>query len=154
MKKFVQRTIVLFFLAIIVANMHRIFNASKIEYIKPFIAYPNMPISKHWYWLFIGELVSYSFVWLWVCFTLNPVINHLKDINSISTRPYLVFLTLWHNIFWVCFFASVLDTLHYLIGFKMISWWFIVQNSVFLIISSCLICKSYFKKWPKKKTYL
>lgn len=152
MKWFVIKTVTLFFLSVFVANAHRVLNASRIEMLHPFIARPEIPISRHWYYLFLGDLISYSFVWLWVCFTLNPIQRHLQDIKWAGTNPYLVFVTLWHNIFWVCFFASILDIAHFLIGFKTIDWWFVVQNSVFLIISIYFICKSYFKRWLRKKT--
>lgn len=150
MKRFVIKTVSLFFLSIITANAHRIFNASPIDIIHPFILQKSLPISKHWYYLFLGELISYSCVWLWVCFTLKPIINHLQNIKWNGNNPYLVFLTLWYDIFWVCFYASILDILHYLISFKRIWWWFIIQTTVFLFISIFFICKSYYKKCPLK----
>lgn len=152
MEKFAKKTVFLFFLSIIIASAHRVFNASHTEMFNPFIAKPDIPISKHWYYLFLGELLSYSCVWLCVCFAIKPVKMHMQDMPWVGKNPYLVFISVWYNIFWVCFFASLLDTVHFLIGFKRIEWWFLVQTSGFLLISIFFICKSYYHKWPRKKT--
>jgi len=152
MRRFVKITILLFTLCTVSAFAHRLFNNSPIKIIHPFFLKRDMPISKHWYYLFLGDMISYSCLWLWICSTIRPLKNHLKELAWIGHNPYLVFSTLWYNIFLICFVSSLLDIIHYLLAFKTFEWWFVVQTSAFTLTSVVLICKSYFKKWRKKKT--
>lgn len=131
----------------VVANGHRFLNGSSLEMILPFIMRPKIEISTQWYYLFLGEQISYSFLWLLVIFVVQPVMHHLEDSNWAGLNPYLVFSKLWYKIFILCFIASVTDTLHFLIFFKRSQAWFLIQTGSFSLLSAYFIFKSYIKKW-------
>lgn len=147
MKKIVSTAFLFFILSFFFGNAHRFLNGSATEMIHPFILRSDIQISKQWYFLFLGDQISYSFLWLLIISIVKPMMEHSRDVLWAGTNPYFVFSRLWYRILLLCFIASVLDTLHFLLFFKKNELWFLVQIISFSIICAVLIFKSYIKKW-------
>jgi hypothetical protein len=143
MKKNVYTTLLLLFFSIFVNSLNRAFNSGEIIY--PYSLEPTIPISIAWYAKHVCELISFSLLMLCVCFILRPVEKHLSEVKWVGHNAIFVFVKVWHRIFWVIFFTSILDTINYLISFKQAEWFFLIQNGLFLIMTSYYLYKAFRK---------
>jgi len=137
MKKYAISTFTLLFISFLLPNVYRIYNNGPIKMIKPFLL-SSEEISIAWYLKDCGELLSFTSLVLVVCLLLNLIEKKVEE-------PYEVvfFINLWQVVFWVIFYSSILDFTHYIIAFKQIQWFFLIQSGLFLLISCNTICKAY-----------
>lgn len=145
MKKSVRITLILFALAVFSSYAHRIFNNSHSVMFNPFYFAKKVEISKHWYYLFLGERISYCIVWVWVVYTIIPLRKHLEDIKWSGINPYLVFAKFWHRISRLVFLCSIIDLIHYVVAFNTVEYWFLIQTFLFIGASVFYLFKSYYK---------
>ena len=143
MKKQVTRTLLLFFISVLVGNLNRAFNSS--EMIAPFTVKPDIQISIAWYAKHVCDLLSFSLLMLCVCSILKPVENHLKEASWVGHNAMYVFVRVWHRIFLIVFIVSCLDLVHYIISFRQMEWFFLIQNGLFFIMTSFYLYKAYKK---------
>jgi hypothetical protein len=143
MKKNVRTTLVLFFLSVFVNNFNRVFSSPEI--ITPFPFDKDVSISVAWYAKHICELLSFSLLMLCVCFILKPVEEHLKTVQWVGHNSLHTFVKVWHRIFWVVFLVSGLDLVHYILAFRHIEWFFLIQNGLFFLLTIFYLFKAYRK---------
>lgn len=143
MKKSVKTTLILFFLSVFVNTIHRAFNSQELIY--PFIYEKEIPISIAWYTKHICELVSFTLIMLCVCYILKPVEKHLMEVKWVGHNALLVFVKVWHRIFWVVVIISLLDLVHYIISFRQTEWFFLIQNGIFFLMTAYYLFKAYKK---------
>lgn len=137
MKKYAISTFTLLFISFLSPNVYRIYNNSSIKMVRPFLL-SKEEISIAWYLKDCGELLSFTCLVLVVCLLLNLIEKKVEE-------PYEVifFINLWQVVFWVIFYSSILDLAHYVMAFKQIQWFFLIQSGLFLLISCNTICKAY-----------
>lgn len=143
MKKSVRTTLVLFFLSIFINNLNRAFSSA--EMINPYPLKTDIAISVAWYAKHICELLSFSLLMLCICFILKPVEEHLKTVQWVGHNSLHTFVKVWHRIFWVVFLVSGLDFIHYILAFRNIEWFFLVQNGFFFLLTTFYLFKAYRK---------
>lgn len=144
MKKYAISTFTLLFFSFLLPNVYRMYNNGEIKTIHPFFL-SNEKISLAWYLKDCGDLISFSMIVLVVCLLLNLIEKYLKSDHWTGNLEITNFVNLWQLVFWIIFFSSVLDFVHYLIAFKQIQWFFLIQSGLFLIVSCHYICKAYRK---------
>lgn len=144
MKKSVKTTLILFFLSVFVNTIHRAWQ-SDTTIIHPFIYEKGIAISVAWYTKHICELLSYTLFVLCVCYILKPVEHHLQDVKWVGHNALLVFVKVWHRIFWVVVITSCLDITHYLLSFRQTEWFFLIQNLIFFLMTGYYFFKAYRK---------
>lgn len=143
MKKYVFLSLSLFFLSAFLNNLYRIFNSDEI--IKPFFLKKELEISVAWYAKHVCELLSFSFLMLCICSILKPVRNHLKNSNWLGHNSIYVFTKLWSRLFCTVVWISLFDLLHYIIAFRQLEWFFLIQNALFFLLTSYYIFHAYKK---------
>lgn len=143
MKKSVKTTLILFFLSVFINTLHRAFNSQELIY--PFWYEKEIAISVAWHTKHICELLSFTLMMLCVCYVLKPVEHHLQDVKWVGHNALLVFVKVWHRIFWVVVVISLLDLLHYIISFRQTEWFFLIQNGIFFIMTGYYLFKAYKK---------
>ncbi len=143
MKKQVTKTLVLFFVSVLVNSIDRAFQSE--EMIAPFMYADDIKISIAWYAKHICELLSFSILMLCVCSILRPVEKHLNEVKWVGHNAMYVFVKVWHRIFFIVFIVSCLDLVHYIISFRQLHWFFLIQNGFFFIMTSIYLFKAYKK---------
>lgn len=139
-RKYIISSISLLMLSVASNNIDRAFNSPVAT--RPYPLRPVIETSVGWYWDYLGDLCSFSFLMLAVVLILHPVYYHFKEIQH---APLYVFTKMWHRVFWVIFVTSVLDVLHYVLAARQIEQYFLIQNGVFLIMTGYFIYKAYRK---------
>lgn len=143
MKKPVTITLTLLFLSAIVNNLNRGIISS--EMITPYFFEPAIKISVAWYAKHICELLSFSLIILCVCYVQRTVEQHLSKVSWPGHNTLYVFVKVWHRIFWTIFIISIVDLFHYLISFRQMEWFFLIQNGIFFTMTSYYLYKAYRK---------
>lgn len=142
MKKFVIKTMLFFCASYFIQYVYK-FVVNPIM-VNPFPLRPDISISTDWMFKYYGELISYSFMMLAICYVLNPIEQHLKEKMN-SYYGLYIFVRMWHRVFWVIFFTSILDIINYALSFKRNEYFFLIQNGLFLILTCYFIYKTYKK---------
>lgn len=144
MKKSVKTTLILFFLSVFVNTIHRVWQ-SDTTMLYPFFYKKDIAIPISWYSKHICELLSFTLIMLCVCYILKPVEHHLKEVKWVGHNALLVFVKVWHRIFWVVVIISLLDLLQYIISFRQTEWFFLIQNAIFFLMTGYYLFKAYKK---------
>jgi len=142
MKKPIAKTLLLFFLSVIINNAHRAWRSA--EMIQPFLI-NDLQISVAWYAKLLCDMISFTLIMMCICFVLQPVESHMKNSEWKGHNAIYIFVKVWHRVFWVVVVISVLDIAHYLLSFRQTEWFFLVQNGIFFIMTSYYLYKAYRK---------
>ena len=143
MKKYILSSIALLMLSVFANNVDRIFYSPAA--VHPYPLKPAIVTSVGWYWDYLGDLISFSFLMLAVVLILQPVYYHFRHLSKNSYQHLFVFTKMWHRVFWVIFVTSILDILHYVLAARQFEYFFLVQNAVFLLMTGYFIYKAYRK---------
>jgi len=140
MRKATIRSLTLFFLSVIVNNLHRGWQSN--TPIHPFFI-GDTAISIGWYTKMLCEMLSFSLLMLCVCAILKPVEKHFETVQWVGHNALFIFVKVWHRIFWVVVVISGLDIFHFLLSFRQTEWFFLIQNGVFFLMTSYYLYKAY-----------
>ena len=140
MKKYVIKSLVFFGVSYFIQYAYK-FVEHPVK-VNPFPLKPDIAISTDWLAKHYGELVSYSFMMLAICYVLNPIERHFREKRTSFFALY-IFTRMWHRVFWVIFFTSLLDIVNYALSFKRNEYFFLIQNGLFLILTCYFIYKTY-----------
>jgi hypothetical protein len=143
MKKYAILTISFLFASIFVNNSYRIFQSTGIIY--PFPYRSEINISLAWYTKILADHVSFTLLMTCIIYVLKPIILYIEKSEWIGKNPMLIFVRLWHRIFCIVFIVSIADIFHYLLAFKQSQIFFLVQNAIFIILTSYYLFKAYKK---------
>lgn len=144
MKNHVIFTLTLFFLSIVLNSVYRAFPSDEI--IHPFFLNKSIPISIAWYAKHLSELFSFSMLMWCFCRILTPIEKHLEDSIWIGKNGLYVFVKMWHRVLWVVAITSVFDIVHYVISFRQFQLFFLIQNTIFFVVSIHFIFKAYYRR--------
>jgi len=128
-------SVVLFLLAALLPNIHRVLNNVKMEKLHPFPLDRSVGISAQWYIYDIGQAASYMLIMWLVVVILRAVENYIENKESPVPRGFLSFVKVWERVFTVTLIISIFDIIHYLISFRHTEWLYLVMNGVFWIMS-------------------
>lgn len=143
MKKAVIKSLALFFFSIVCQSIYRGFSSDAM--IKPFPWATDTAISIAWYAKDLCDLFSFAALMLCVVYIFKPIEKHLAASQWIGHNAMLVFVKMWHRIFFVVAVTGGLDIIHYLLSFKQTHWFFLVQNAIFFIMTFYYLFKAYRK---------
>ncbi len=150
MKKGSIYIIIIFFVSLLIPQIHRICSNHSIILLHPFpfgFDSKGLPISisLQWYLKEIGEILGTTGLFLCVCVVLKPVENHLKEVKWIGHNGLLIFVTMWRRIFYIVTAGYVFDLIHYLTSYRHSESFFLITNAVFLFWTGWYIYKAYKK---------
>lgn len=134
-------SITLLFMSVFANNIDRVFRSD--AGINPFPLRPDIRTSVGWYWDYLGDIVSFTFLMGTVVVILEVVYAHFADFRKKGYYALYTFTWMWHRVFWVILLTSVLDLIHYLLAARQIEWFFLGINGVFLVLTAIFIYKAF-----------
>lgn len=141
MKRYSIVTIALLFASIFANNFYRIIKSTGIIY--PFPYRLDINISLTWYAKLLSDQISFSLIMACVIFILKPIILYIEKSEWIGKNPMLIFAKLWQRIFIVILIVSIADIFHYILAFKQSQIFFLIQNGLFIALTSYYLYKAY-----------
>lgn len=145
MKKYWIISLSLLFLSVITGNLDRFTRLNDGGYIKPFPLMQDEQIHLWWYSKHIAELASFSLLMLMVCYIMKGIEQYFMEKPGESYTGIFIFVKTWHRLFWVIAITSLLDLIHYLLAFKRLEEFFLIQNGLYLMITAFFIYKAFRK---------